>query len=74
MKNTTLNRKPQEEMSKGAGEYRPRKTASQSGDGADFAFNGQMGDGVNRDAVGAEFIRHRLCHAQRTEVDRPRHH
>ena len=47
MKNTTLNRKPQEEMSKGAGEYRPRKTASQSGDGADFAFNGQMGDGVN---------------------------
>ena len=49
MKNTTLNRKPQEEMSKGAGDYKPRKTASQSGDGADFAFNGQMGDGVNRD-------------------------
>jgi hypothetical protein len=49
MKNTTLNRKPKEEMSKGAGEYKPRRTASQSGDGADFAFNGQMGDGVNRD-------------------------
>ena len=48
MKNTTLNRKPKEEMVKGAGEYRPRKTASQAGDGADFAFNGQMGDGVNR--------------------------
>ena len=27
----------------------PRRTASQAGDGASFAFNGQMGDGVNRD-------------------------
>jgi hypothetical protein len=49
MKNTTLGRKAKEDMVKGAGEYKPRRTASQSGDGADFAFNGQMGDGVNRD-------------------------
>lgn len=49
MKNTTVSRKPANEMKKGAGEYKPRRTASQSGDGADFAFNGQMGDGVNRD-------------------------
>ena len=49
MKNTTLGRKASNTMEKGAGEYRPRKTAAQSGDGADFAFNGQMGDGVNRD-------------------------
>jgi hypothetical protein len=47
MKNTTLNRKPKEEMSKGAGEYKPRRSASQAGDSADFAFNGQMGDGIN---------------------------
>jgi len=26
----------------------PKTGASQRGDGADFAFNGQMGDGVNR--------------------------
>ena len=49
MKNTTLARKPKNEMHKGAGEYRPHRSASQAGDGADFAFNGQMGDGVNRD-------------------------
>ena len=48
MKNTTLSRKPANEMKKGVGEYKPRKTAAQAGDGADFAFNGQMGDGVNR--------------------------
>ena len=48
MKNTTLSRKPASEMKKGVGEYKPRRTASQAGDGEDFAFNGQMGDGVNR--------------------------
>jgi hypothetical protein len=47
MKNTTTSRKPASDMTKGAGEYKPRRTASQSGDGADFAFNGQMGDGIN---------------------------
>ena len=50
MKNTTLARKPKNDMHSGAGMYKPRKTASQAGDGADFAFNGQMGDGVNRAA------------------------
>lgn len=50
MKNTTLSRKPKADMPRGAGEYKPRKTAAQAGDGADFAFNGQMGDGVNREA------------------------
>ena len=49
-KNTTLNRKPKEEMTKGQGEYKPRRTASQSGDSESFAFNGQMGDGVNRES------------------------
>jgi hypothetical protein len=48
MKNTTLGRKASNTMTKGAGEYKPRKTAAQAGDGADFAFNGQMGDGINR--------------------------
>ena len=48
MKNTTLGRKPTSEMKKGVGEYKPRRTASQSGDGEEFAYNGQMGDGVNR--------------------------
>lgn len=41
-------------MKPGQGAYgiNPRaKTTSQSGDGADFAFNGQMGDGVNRSST-----------------------
>ena len=49
-KNTTLGRKASNDMKAGQGEYKPRRTASQSGDGADFAFNGQMGDGVNRES------------------------
>jgi hypothetical protein len=51
MKNSTLGRKPGNDMVKGSGAYgiNPRaKTTSQSGDGESFAFNGQMGDGVNR--------------------------
>ena len=51
-KNTTLGRRapnPETEMKRNQGLYRPRRTASQSGDTADFAFNGQMGDGVNRE-------------------------
>ena len=51
MKNSTLSRKPSHDMKPGVGAYgiNPRaKSTSQSGDGADFAFNGQMGDGVNR--------------------------
>jgi hypothetical protein len=55
MKNTTLGRKAKEDMVKGAGEYKPRRTASQSGDGADFAFNGQMGDGVNGHGTNGRF-------------------
>jgi len=52
MKNSTLGRKPSNDMKKGVGAYgiNPRaKTTSQAGDGESFAFNGQMGDGVNRD-------------------------
>ena len=49
-KNTTLARKPKNDMTKNEGLYKPRRTASQAGDGADFAFNGQMGDGVNRES------------------------
>ena len=48
MKNTTLARKPSNDMKKDAGLYKPKTARDQSGDGADFAFNGQMGDGVNR--------------------------
>jgi hypothetical protein len=48
MKNTTLGRKPSNDMVKNAGLVKPRRRSDQSGDGADFAFNGQMGDGVNR--------------------------
>ena len=48
-KNTTLGRKATFDQGKNEGLYKPRRTASQSGDGADFAFNGQMGNGVNRE-------------------------
>jgi hypothetical protein len=51
MKNTTLTRKPSNTMKKNEGtSHAPRKN-DQSGDGADFAFNGQMGDGVNRSSA-----------------------
>ena len=50
MKNTTLGRKTANTMKKNEGKYMPRTAANQRGDGEDFAFNGQMGDGVNRDA------------------------
>ena len=48
MKNTTLSRKTGNTMKKNEGKYMPKTRADQKGDGADFAFNGQMGDGVNR--------------------------
>ena len=48
MKNTTLSRKTSNTMKKNEGEYKPKTSVSQAGDGEDFAFNGQMGDGVNR--------------------------
>ena len=37
-------------MKPNQGFVKPVRGASQSGDGEDFAFNGQMGDGVNRAA------------------------
>ena len=49
MKNTTLSRKASNTMRKNEGKYQPNTRADQRGDGADFAFNGQMGTGVNRD-------------------------
>ena len=49
MKNSTLGRKTGNTMKKDEGLYRPTTRENQRGDGADFAFNGQMGDGVNRD-------------------------
>ena len=48
MKNTTLNRKTATGLHKGAGMYAPRTAKTQQGDGKAFAFNGQMGDGVNK--------------------------
>jgi hypothetical protein len=48
MKNTTLGRKPSNTMKANEGLYKPVRRSDQSGDGEAFAFNGQMGDGVNR--------------------------
>ena len=54
MKNTTLGRKARNDMHKEI-EHAPRTAKNQSGDGASFAFNGQMGDGVNRSATTHRF-------------------
>jgi len=48
--NTTLARKASNTMKTNAGQVKPHRRSDQAGDGADFAFNGQMGDGVNRDS------------------------
>jgi hypothetical protein len=48
MKNTTLGRKPSNTLKKNSGTSHEARRSDQSGDGEDFAFNGQMGDGVNR--------------------------
>ena len=47
MKNTTLARKPGNTLHKNEGTSHEPRRRDQAGDGADFAFNGQMGDGVN---------------------------
>jgi len=49
MKNTTLSRKSGNTLKKNSGTSHEPRRSDQRGDGADFAFNGQMGDGVNRD-------------------------
>jgi len=48
MKNSTLGRKPGNDMKANASITKPVRGAAQAGDGESFAFNGQMGDGVNR--------------------------
>lgn len=49
MKNNPTNtRKPSNDMRANASMTRPVRRSDQSGDGESFAFNGQMGDGVNR--------------------------
>lgn len=51
MKNSTVGRKPGNDMKSGVGASginARAKSTSQSGDGESFAFNGQMGSGVNR--------------------------
>jgi len=48
MKNTTLGRKAKTGLEKNQGVAKSTARVSQQGDGAAFAFNGQMGDGVNR--------------------------
>ena len=50
MKNTTLARKPSNTLKKNQGVSHEPRRRDEAGDGADFAFNGQMGDGVNRSA------------------------
>ena len=46
--NSTLARKPGNDMKPNASLVKPVRGVSQAGDGESFAFNGQMGDGVNR--------------------------
>ena len=48
MKNSTLSRRPGNDMKANASTVKPVRGAAQAGDGESFAFNGQMGDGVNR--------------------------
>ena len=62
MKNSTLGRKTGNTMKKDTGLYKPRAREDQKGDGADFAFNGQMGDGVNRDESLARRGQNPECH------------
>lgn len=49
MKNTTLGRRPSNTMKKNQGTSSESRRSDQSGDNRSFAFNGQMGNGVNRD-------------------------
>ena len=49
MKNTTLGRQPSNTMKKNQGTSSESKRSDQSDDNRSFAFNGQMGNGVNRD-------------------------
>ena len=62
MKNSTLGRKPGNTMKPNEGKYMPNTRADQRGDGSDFAFNGQMGDGVNRDESLARRGMNPQCH------------
>ena len=48
MKNSTLGRKPGNTLHKVKDDRATGRKADQRGDGESFAFNGQMGDGVNR--------------------------
>jgi len=48
MNNSTLGRKPGNDMKRNQGVSKSVARVSQMGDGESFAFNGQMGDGVNR--------------------------
>ena len=56
MKNSTLGRKTGNTMKKDEGQYMPNTRADQRGDGADFAFNGQMGDGVNKSSATERYM------------------
>ena len=47
MKNSTLSRRPAHDMRPNSGVSHTTSRV-QTGDGEDWAFNGQMGDGVNR--------------------------
>ena len=48
MKNTTLGRSHKTGLKANQGTSHEPRRNDQAGDGRDFAFNGQMGDGVNR--------------------------
>lgn len=56
MKNTTLARKPSNTLKKNQGVSHAPRRRDQAGAGADFAFNGQMGDGVNRMPSGRDSV------------------
>ena len=55
MKNSTLGRKPGNTLKSVKDDRATGRKADQRGDGESFAFNGQMGDGVNRSATTHRF-------------------
>mgnify|MGYP003345195644 CR=1 FL=1 len=67
MKNTTLGRKASNDMKKDSGTSHEPRRRDQAGDGADFAFNGQMGDGVNGHGTNGRHAGNQLSHLKMKE-------
>lgn len=69
-KNTTLGRKTATGLHKNEGLYKPKTAKNQMGDGADFAFNGQMGDGVNKSKDTHKHCYNPMSHLLKHDTDR----